>query len=457
MTSPTTAAFAPLQAAAIPVHLCTPAALPALREAMTLAQRQWVQSSGFDASPGRVLLLPDAGGALDAVLAGVDLAQPMWQLADLPRQLPAGVYALAGEARADDALRHLGWALGALKAAQPAPQLRASEAEHEAATGLAGAIAEVRQLVNQPANHLGPEALAAAVRQLAVQHGGQYREWAGEALRDAGFELVWAVGRAGAQAPRVAKLEWGDPAAPRLVLIGKGVCFDTGGLDLKPAAGMRWMKKDMGGAAHAIALARLVMQARLNVHLTLLVPAVENGIGPQALRPGDVLRAGNGRTVEIENTDAEGRLILADALHHALQGDAAPALVIDLATLTGAARMALGPELPALFSNHEGWAAELLAAAAREHDPLWRLPLWAPYRRMLKSDSADTMNAASTPLAGAITAALFLEDFVPAAVPWLHLDLYAWNAEDRPGRPKGGEAQGLRALFALLSAQFAQR
>ncbi|QKV51438.1 hypothetical protein [Comamonas antarctica] len=193
MTSATTAAFAPLQAAAIPVHLCTPAALPALREAMTLAQRQWGQSSGFDASPARVLLLPDAGGVLDAVLAGVDLAQPMWQLAGLPRQLPAGVYALAGEARADDALRHLGWAL---KAAQPAPQLR----EHEAAAGLAGAIAEVRQLVNQPANQLGPEALAAAVRQLAVQHGGQYREWAGEALRGAGFELVWAMGRAGALA-----------------------------------------------------------------------------------------------------------------------------------------------------------------------------------------------------------------------------------------------------------------
>lgn len=455
MTSATSAAFAPPQPAALPIHLVTPADLPALRARLAPAQQQWLQASGFDASPGRVLLLPAADGALAGVLAGVDTAQPLWQLAGLPQQLPAGVYALAGEPATDDAFRHLGWALGALRSRQPAPQLSVPAAAQQAAERLAAAIAEVRQLVNRPANQLGPEALAAAVRQLAAEQGAQYREWVGEALPAAGFELVWAVGRSGAEAPRVARLEWGDPAAPRLVMIGKGVCFDTGGLDLKPPAGMRWMKKDMGGAAHAIALARLVMQAGLKVHLTLLVPAVENGVGPLALRPGDVLRAGNGRTVEIENTDAEGRLILADALHHGLQGEPAPALVIDLATLTGAARVALGPELPALFSNHEGWAAELLAAAQREHDPLWRLPLWAPYRRMLKSDSADTLNAASAPLAGAITAALFLEDFVPAQVPWLHLDLYAWNLEERPGRPKGGEAQGLRALFNLLSQRFA--
>jgi len=463
MHSASPSAFAAPQAAAIPLHLVTPADLPTLGARLTPAQRQWLQSSGFDASPGRVLLLPGAEGALAAVLAGVEPAQPLWQLAGLPQQLPAGVYALAEQGQGDDdlgartAFRHLGWALGALQARQPASQLRVSEAEQQLAQRLAAAIAEVRHLVNLPANQLGPEALAAAVQQLAAQHGARYREWLGEALPAAGFGLVWAVGRSGAQAPRVAQLEWGDPAAPRLVLIGKGVCFDTGGLDLKAPAGMRWMKKDMGGAAHAIALAGLIMQAGLGLHLTLLVPAVENGVGPLALRPGDVLRAGNGRTVEIENTDAEGRLILADALHHGLQGERSPALVIDLATLTGAARMALGPELPALFSNHEGWAAELLTAAAREHDPLWRLPLWAPYRRMLKSDSADGMNAASTPLGGAITAALFLEDFVPAQVPWLHLDLYAWNLEERPGRPKGGEAQGLRALFSLLTQRFAPR
>lgn len=456
---PSHGVFALAPAQAIPLHLCSPAQWPGLLVGLPPLQRQWVATTGFEPLAGRVLLLPGTDGALAGVLVGIDPSEPLWQLAALPPQLPAGVYAVAaGDEAADaerDALRQLGWALGALAPDRPAAQLRVNDGDLQAMERLAAAIAEVRRLVNLPANELGPQALAAAVQALAADHGAQYTEWVGEALPGAGFALVHAVGRSGAQAPRVAQLEWGDPAAPRLVLIGKGVCFDTGGLDLKPAAGMRWMKKDMGGAAHAMALAGLIMQAQLRVHLTLLVPAVENGVGPLALRPGDVVRAGNGRLVEIENTDAEGRLILADALHHGLKGEHAPALVIDMATLTGAARMALGPELPALFSNHETWAADLLAHSRRTHDPLWRLPLWAPYRRLLKSDSADTMNAANTPMGGAITAALFLEDFVPSQVPWLHLDLYAWNTEARPGRPKGGEAQGLRALFSLLSERFA--
>lgn len=458
--------FAPSPQAAIPLYLRSPAQGPALPDGLTPLQQQWVAATGFAARAGSVLLLPGADGALAGVLVGIDAQQPLWQLAALPSLLPAGVYAVApGDEGVDaerDALRRLGWALGALAPERQAVQLGVDEGDLAASERLAAAIAQVRRLVNLPANQLGPQALAAAVQTLATEHGAQYTEWVGEALPDAGFALVHAVGRSGAQAPRVAQLEWGDAAAPRIVLIGKGVCFDSGGLDLKPAAGMRWMKKDMGGAAHAMALAGLIMQARLPVHLTLLVPAVENGVGPLALRPGDVIRAGSGRLVEIENTDAEGRLVLADALHHALRPGVedparAPALVIDLATLTGAARTALGPELPALFSNHDGWADDLLAHSRRTHDPLWRLPLWAPYRRLLKSDSADTMNAANTPLGGAITAALFLEDFVAPQVPWLHLDLYAWNTEARPGRPKGGEAQGLRALFSLLSERFAPR
>lgn len=457
--APLRGAFTLSAAAPIPLYLCSPAQWPQLPGGLTPLQQQWIAATGFAARAGRVLLLPGADGALAGVLVGIDTSEPLWQLAALPPLLPAGVYAVAaGDEAADaerDALRQLGWALGALAPDRQAAQLVVHDADLQAVERLAAAIAQVRRLVNLPANELGPQALAAAVQALAADHGARYTEWLGDALPGAGFGLVHAVGRSGAQAPRVARLEWGDAAAPRIVLIGKGVCFDTGGLDLKPAAGMRWMKKDMGGAAHAMALAGLIMQAQLRVHLTLLVPAVENGVGPLALRPGDVIRAGNGRLVEIENTDAEGRLILADALHHGLQGDHAPALVIDLATLTGAARMALGPELPALFSNHETWAADLLAHSRRTHDPLWRLPLWAPYRRLLKSDSADTMNAANTPMGGAITAALFLEDFVPARVPWLHLDLYAWNTEARPGRPKGGEAQGLRALFSLLSERFA--
>ncbi|MFZ4285839.1 leucyl aminopeptidase family protein [Variovorax sp. HJSM1_2] len=451
---------------AIPLYRVTPSSLPSLLEKLPPAQAQWVRAAGFEATPGRSLLLPGEDHSVAGVLIGVDAAQPLWQLAALPRVLPPGVYTLAEATEPEHTtLLLLGWALGALPSSKQtstntahpvgAAQLQASQAEQELITPLATAIGEVRRLVNLPANQLGPTQLAANVRQLAERHDAEYREWVGDALPDAGFALVHAVGQAAADAPRVAQLRWGDASHPHVVLIGKGVCFDTGGLDLKPATGMRWMKKDMGGAAHAIALAGLVIAAQLPVQLTLVVPAVENAVGAGALRPGDIVKAGNGLLVEIENTDAEGRLILADALHHALKDTShAPALVIDLATLTGAARMALGPELPALFSNHDGWAHELLAQAQQQADPLWRLPLWAPYRSMLKSDHADTLNASTAPLGGAITAALFLENFVPKHVPWLHLDLFAWNLEERPGRPKGGEAQGLRALFALLAQRF---
>lgn len=430
------------------------------------AQANWARTVGFDPNPGHFLLLPDIDNSLARVLIGVEVAEPLWQLAGLPGALPPGVYALAEAALPEEStLLLLGWALGALPSDRQAGsaalssgggvRLLASQTEQDRVKPLAEAIGRVRRLVNLPANQLGPTQLAAEVCQLAQRHAATYREWVGEALPPAGFPLVHGVGQAAADAPRVAELQWGEPGLPGLVLIGKGVCFDSGGLDLKPASGMRWMKKDMGGAAHAIALAELVMEARLPVHLTLVIPAVENAVGAGALRPGDIVRAGNGRLVEIENTDAEGRLLLADALYHATRGGAkSPELVIDLATLTGAARMALGADLPALFSNQDALADDLLAHARRMADPLWRLPLWAPYRSMLKSQHADTLNAASAPLAGAITAALFLEDFVPDGIPWLHLDLFAWNLEDRPGRPKGGEAQGLRAVFALLAQRF---
>lgn len=469
--TPIANAFASAPQAAIPLVLTTEAQWPTLLDGLTPVQQHWARATGFEPTPGRMLLLPEPEGALAKVIVGIDPNQPLWQLADLPDKLPDGIYSVV-EDDADTelrAFRQLGWALGALAADKPpasqstppgkSPRLLVQPHEQVAATRLVEAIAQVRRLVNLPANLLGPVALAAVVRNLAQRHAAQYSEWVGDSLLAAGFELVHAVGRSGAEPPRVAKLEWGNPAAPHVVLIGKGVCFDSGGLDMKPAAGMRLMKKDMGGAAHAIALAQLIMQADLPVRLTLLVPAVENSVGPQAFRPGDVIRAGNGKLIEIENTDAEGRLILADSLHHAVRdcidnAAQAPALVIDMATLTGAARVALGPELPALFSNNDAWASELAAHAERELDPLWRLPLWAPYRRFMKSTSADTMNASNIPMAGAITAALFLEDFVPPHVPWLHLDLYAWNQEDRPGRPKGGEAQTLRALFSLLSERF---
>ena len=474
---PQSGAFATSPQPATALHRATPATLAAVLEQLPSAQARWARAAGFDAQPGRILLLPGMqaegqaeGTALAGVLVGVDPDQPLWQLAGLPAALPAGTYALAD---ADEAQRPhllLGWALGALPStrqaqrsdAATAPSLArlvASPDEQAAVAPMAAAIGEVRRLVNLPANQLGPEQLAQAVADLAARHGACYRQWVGDELPAAGFALVHAVGQAAqtaAQAPRVAELTWGDAALPHVVLIGKGVCFDSGGLDLKPAAGMRWMKKDMGGAAHALALADLLMQAGLPIHLKLLVPAVENAVGAGALRPGDIIEAGDGRRVEIENTDAEGRLLLADALHHAIRSaPTQPALLIDLATLTGAARTALGPDLPALFSNHDGWAEALLAQGRSHADPLWRLPLWAPYRRMLRSDQADLLNAASTPQGGAITAALFLESFVPPELPWLHLDLFAWNLEERPGRPRGGEAQGLRALYALLSQRFA--
>ena len=474
-------AFAISSQPATALHRATPATLAAVLEQLPSAQARWARAAGFDAQPGRILLLPGMqaevqsegqgeGTALAGVLVGVDPDQPLWQLAGLPAALPAGTYTLAD---ADEAQRPhllLGWALGALPSTRQARQsdaatapslalslarLVASPDEQAAVAPMAAAIGDVRRLVNLPANQLGPEQLAQAVADLAARHGARYRQWVGDELPAAGFALVHAVGQAAsqaAQAPRVAELTWGDAALPHVVLIGKGVCFDSGGLDLKPAAGMRWMKKDMGGAAHAIALARLIMQAKLPVRLCLLVPAVENAISGDAMRPGDIVRTSAGLTVEIHNTDAEGRLILGDALTHAAVDK--PELVIDMATLTGAARVALGPELPALFSNDEATAAGLLQHADETADPLWRMPLWRPYRRMLDSSFADMTNAATGGHAGAITAALYLERFAPAGAAWVHIDVFAWNDAARPGRPRGGEAQGLRALFSYLQARY---
>jgi leucyl aminopeptidase len=316
----------------------------------------------------------------------------------------------------------------------------------------AAAVARVRDLVNTPTEHMGPEQLAAATETLGAAHGARLRSIVGEELLAQNFPAIHAVGRASHRAPRLIELEWGDPAHPRVAIVGKGVCFDTGGLDLKPAEGMRWMKKDMGGAAHAIALAGLVMAEALPVRLQLLVPAVENAIGPDAFRPGEVIATRAGLSVEIDNTDAEGRVVLCDALAYAAESQ--PALMIDFATLTGAARIALGPELPALFANRDEDAARFQAAGRAVQDPVWPMPLWKPYGSMLDSIIADLANSGPSRMAGSITAALYLERFVPAAIPWLHLDTFAWNEIDRPGRPRGGEAQGMRAAFEFLRERF---
>jgi leucyl aminopeptidase len=390
----------------------------------------------------------------------VRAADHPWALAALPRSLPVGRYRLADDGLAVDAqAAAMSWELGAYTFDQYKP------AKREAATLmlpsspaaqrgllLATAIASTRDLVNTPAEHLGPEELAHAVALVARQHGAKVRQIVGDALLKENFPAIHAVGRAATREPRLIELTWGNPKHRRLTLVGKGVCFDSGGLDIKGAEGMRLMKKDMGGAANALGLAQLVMALQLPVRLQLLIPAVENAIAGNAYRPGDVFKTRKGLHIEIGNTDAEGRVVLCDALAYAAEGK--PDLLIDLATLTGAARVALGSQLPALFCRDMVLARELVDRGLAIHDPLWHLPLWRDYHAGIESDVADIVNTGRGALAGAINAAIFLEDFVPADLPWLHIDLFAWNDSARPGRPVGGEAQTLRTLLGYLEQRY---
>ena len=381
-----------------------------------------------------------------------------WRIASLGASLPAGTYRLA---EGSVGAAGLGWMLAQhqftryLKpdATGPRVLLTADAAHIDETVRLAEATALVRDLVNTGASDMGPADLEAAAETLAKRHGATVTTTRGDALAT-GYPMIHTVGQAASKdrAPRLIELEWGDPSHPRIALVGKGVTFDTGGLDIKPSAGMRLMKKDMGGAAHALALASLVMAAKLPVRLHLLIPAVENSIAGNAFRPGDVLATRKGLTVENTNTDAEGRLILGDALTRA--GESNPEMILDFATLTGAARVALGPDLPPLFTDDESLAADLLAAGIAEGDQMWRLPLWNAYDEMLKSDIADMVNAPDGGFAGAVTAALFLRRFVPKGIAWAHLDVFAWRPSAKPGRPKGGEAYALRAAFAMLAKRY---
>lgn len=422
--------------------------------------RRWVETNAFNAEPGSFCLIPTATGELAFVLAGVRGTEDLYALAGLPMKLPAGNY------RLDDtrglALNSvcvaLGWGLGAYqytqyrKAKRASAQLIVNTSDKFAIQAMLNAVYQVRDMVNTPTEDMGPGQLATIVQNLARTNEANYREWVGDELLVANFPTIHAVGRASHRAPRLVELTWGNEKNPQVVIVGKGVCFDTGGLDIKPTDGMRWMKKDMGGAAHAIALADLIMQANLPIHFRLLIPAVENAIAGNAYRPGEVIHTRSGITVEIDNTDAEGRLILCDALSYASEQN--PDFILDFATLTGAARIALGPDLPALFSNCNDVANAVLAAGQMEQDPLWRLPLWQPYQNMLDSSIADVVNTGPSRHAGAITAALYLQRFVPDSVPWCHVDVYSWNDTDKPGRPKGGEAQSLRAFFAFLRQRY---
>ena len=423
---------------------------------------RWVLSSGFRAKPNTFCLLPDAGGTVRAVLLGVNDPQDLYACAGLPMALPAGQYCLDAPWDKEVLERAaIGWALGGYQFTRYKPTDRvpatlvidpACDAQY--VNNVAESVYLVRNLVNTPASDLMPEQLAQAAESLGAQHQAQVRKIVGEDLLEQNYPAVHAVGRASVQPPQLIDLRWGDedPTQPRITLVGKGVCFDSGGLDLKPASAMRLMKKDMGGAAHVLGLARMIMGARLAVRLRVLIAAAENAVSGNAFRPGDILRTRKGLTVEIENTDAEGRLLLCDAL--AAASAEQPDLIIDFATLTGAARAALGTDLPALFCDDEHLARSLLQHAEQERDPIWRLPLYQPYRESLESKVADLANCSRDPYAGAITAALFLREFVPQETPWAHLDVMAWNLRGRPGRPEGGEAMGLRAVFAYLRARY---
>jgi len=437
------------------LSIVTAAQFPEWVAAQTESTRRWLQSQGFTAAAGSHALLPGADGLAGAVLGVADPNDP-YAYAHAPSALPTGDWRAvdALDARARDAL-HLGWSLGAYRFLRyrdggRAPARLIAEPDADIAAQIAACV-RVRDLINTPTEHMGPDELEAVTREIAQTHGAEIDVLRGDELLSHNFPAIHAVGRASHRAPRLIVLRWGEQGAPHVAIVGKGVCFDTGGLDIKAAAGMRNMKKDMGGAAHAIALAELIMARRLPVRITLLVPAVENAIGPNAYRPGEVVATRKGISVEIDNTDAEGRVILCDALTYA--AEQAPRMILDFATLTGAARVALGPDLPALFSNDDALAQDWLAAGQREFDPLWRMPLHRPYHRYLSSNIADMANGSSSTMAGCITAALYLERFVPAELPWAHLDVYSWNDNDRPGRPAGGEAQALRSCYAMLRAR----
>jgi len=462
MTDFTTLITADRGQQARPIHLVDKKTFEEWVKRRPAEDRALLQAHRFDGKTGYASAILPRGPEFEVVttVANVNSLSP-WCLAKLPETLPEGNYRLA-EGSAGPAA--LGWLLSqhrfdSYRSKKPEDErgprvlITNEAAAIDSVVRLAEATALVRDLVNTPAIDLGPAELEQAVRERLSATGAEIRVTSGDELSD-GYPLIAAVG-AGAtpqRSPRLIEAEWGNPDHPRIAIVGKGVCFDSGGLDIKGASGMRLMKKDMGGAAHALALAALIAGERLPVRLHLLIPAVENAVSGGSYRPGDIIRSRKGLQVEIDNTDAEGRLILADALTRAAQSE--PELIVDFATLTGAARVALGPDLPALFVNDDALAAAIASAAARVEDPLWRMPLWKPYDEMLKSDVADLVNSAPSSMAGAVVAAMFLKRFVPDALPWAHLDTFAWRETAKPGRPKGGEALGLRAVFAALRDRY---
>jgi leucyl aminopeptidase len=446
---------------AVPLYAVAQSELRPFLATRPKRETAFLKAAGFAARENELLLMPNASGELASAFLGLGKAEDPLAPALLAERLPAGTYRYgAMPERFAPALTALAWMLGTYRFSRyrkkqgPAPKLALPQrADGEEVSRIADAVFLARDLINTPANDMGPAELAAAARAVAKQHGAKIAEIAGEALNSQNYPLIHAVGRGSARSPRLIDLRWGRPNAPKLTLVGKGVCFDTGGYDIKSSAGMLTMKKDMGGAAVSLALAKLIMGAGLNVRLRVLIPAVENSVSGDAYRPADVFPSRKGLTVEIGNTDAEGRLVLADALAEA--DSEAPDLLIDIATLTGAARIATGMELPPFFTDDEMLAAELMQSSAEVHDPLWRLPLWRPYESALSSAVADLTNNPDYGYAGAITAALFLNRFVTAAKSWVHFDIAAWTDRPKPGRPRGAEATALRAIWQMLKTRYA--
>jgi leucyl aminopeptidase len=447
---------------AVPIWFVTKESWDGVREGLSAPALAFAAAAGFEPSPGAFQLLPNAEGGVAAVLFGVETSasrdrDPM-QPGRLASVLPAGTYRFANPPE-DASLPALAFLLALYRysryreSGKAQPRLVAPAGVDAARLeSIAAAIAFGRDLVNAPANDLGPDALESEALKLAQDFGARAEVIRGDDLIARGLPLIYAVGRAAAQPPRLVDFVWGRADAPKVTLVGKGVTFDTGGLDIKSASAMEIMKKDMGGAAAALSLARMIMGARLDVRLRVLTPIVENAISASAFRPGDVYKSRKGLTVEIGNTDAEGRLILADAL--SLADEETPALLLDFATLTGAARVALGPDLPPFYTDDEALAGEISRHSAAVGDPLWRLPLWRPYDKLIAGKIADLTNAPASPFAGSITAALFLRRFVTHASAWAHFDIYAWNPAARAHGPEGGEVQGARALFALIGERF---
>lgn len=459
MQSPFDAAPA---ASSIPIYFATKSTWAGIARELPAQAQQFALANDFTAKPGKLLTLPSPDGTIAQIIFGLEddtsKSRDLFRPGALPGLLPPGVYRFAN-APHDTRLATLAFALGCYrfsryrKADRPDVRLIPPEGIDVADINrMAEAASLARDLINTPSNDMGPEELASAAQALATRYGASFDAIVGDELTRQNFPLVHAVGMASPRAPRLIDLIWGDPDHPKVTLVGKGVCFDTGGLDLKPSSGMLIMKKDMGGAANVLALAQMVMDAKLKVRLRVLIPAVENAVAGNAFRPLDIFKSRKGPTVEIGNTDAEGRLVLADAL--ALADEERPELLIDLGTLTGAARVALGPDLPPFYTNDETLAQDVARCAKGENDPLWRMPLWPPYDSWLDSKVADINNAPSGGFAGSIICALFLQRFVTDAKSWLHVDIYGWTPSAKPARPEGGECQAARAIYKLLSERY---